>query len=63
MQDRTLLVRRIKIQPRYIKQGRYGYIRPELRLCGKWLEEHGFCNGKIATIKCEKNQLIIHIDP
>lgn len=55
-------LRRIKIQHRFIEQGRYKYRRAELRLCGKWLEDYGFIHGKLTTIRCERNKLIITID-
>jgi len=61
MKSEDLQVRHIKIQLRFVEQGRYKYRRPEIRLCGKWLEDCGFSCGKTVTIKCKKGKLIITV--
>lgn len=61
MQNNNSSTRRIKIQLRFIEQGKYKYRRAELRLSGKWLENYGFKHGMLTTIRCEKNKLIITV--
>lgn len=62
MQSKKSSIRHIKIQLRFIDQGRYKYCRSELRLRGKWLEDFGFTHGKIVTIRCSKNKLILIVN-
>ncbi len=37
-------------------------IFPEIRLCGKWLQDLGFKNGQTINVRQEKNKIIITID-
>jgi toxic protein SymE len=32
---------------------------PEIRLCGKWLQDMGFSCGDMVTVQLKENQLII----
>lgn len=57
--EKKVTIRHIKIQLRFIEHGRYRYQRPEIRLCGKWLDDLGFSYGKIIIIRCENNKLVI----
>ncbi|MBO9613037.1 MAG: SymE family type I addiction module toxin [Dyadobacter sp.] len=36
---------------------------PEIRLCGKWLQEAGFECGDEVTVKCLGNKLEITLNP
>lgn len=52
--------RRIKIQPKHIARSYSRYIIfPEIRLCGKWLQDLGFNYGNFATIEHQQNKIII----
>lgn len=59
MGRKKVTVRRVKVQLRFVDQGRYKYQRPEIRLCGKWLNDLGFSPGKTVVILCKNNKLII----
>lgn len=36
---------------------------PEIRLCGKWLQEAGFECGDEVTVKCLGNKIEITLNP
>jgi len=36
---------------------------PEIRLCGKWLQEAGFECGDEVTVRCLGNKLEITLNP
>ncbi|WP_426294770.1 SymE family type I addiction module toxin [Dyadobacter endophyticus] len=55
---RTLTVYR-KYLPRAYKYA----IMPEIRLCGRWLQEAGFECGDEVTVKCLGNKLEITLNP
>lgn len=57
---KNLEKRQLKIQPKYIARSYHRYvIFPEIRLCGKWLQEIGFNHGKFVTVQHEENIIII----
>ena len=56
--ERRLTVYR-KCLPRVYKYA----IMPEIRLCGKWLQEAGFECGDEVTVKCLGNKLEITLNP
>jgi len=52
--------RRLKIQPKHIPRSYSRYvIFPEIRLCGKWLQNIGFNYGNFVTIEHQQNKIII----
>lgn len=52
--------RRLKIQPKHITRPYHRYvIFPEIRLCGKWLQDIGFNYGNFVTIEHQQNKIII----
>ncbi|GAA3783893.1 SymE family type I addiction module toxin [Flavobacterium ginsengiterrae] len=52
--------RRLKIQPKYMARSYHRYvIFPEIRLCGKWLQEIGFNCGNFVTVEHQRNKIII----
>lgn len=51
--------RKIKIQPRVTGNKHSRYLRPELRISGKWLQEYGFGINDQVTIVCEPKKLTI----
>lgn len=57
---KQLKKRQLKIQPKYMARSYHRYvIFPEIRLCGKWLQEIGFNHGKFVTVQHEENIIII----
>lgn len=48
-------VRRLKVYPKYVSRA----VFPEIRLCGKWLQETGFHDGQMIIVRHEKNRIII----
>lgn len=57
---KQLKKRRLKIQPKYMARSYHRYvIFPEIRLCGKWLQEIGFNCGNFVTVEHQRNKIII----
>lgn len=55
--------RRLKIATRYISRASWEpAIFPEIRLCGKWLQDIGFSCGDMVTVQHLNNQIIISRD-
>ena len=55
--------RQLKIHRKYISRSYSRYvIFPEIRLCGKWLQEIGFNCGNSVTVEHEKNKIIITVN-
>ncbi|MFC0780180.1 SymE family type I addiction module toxin [Flavobacterium sp. HJSW_4] len=55
--------RQLKIHRKYISRSYSRYvIFPEIRLCGKWLQEIGFNCGKSVTVEQEKNKIVITLN-
>lgn len=60
---KQLVKRRLKIQPKHIARSYNRYVVfPEIRLCGKWLQEIGFTHGKFVTVQHEENKIIITVN-
>ncbi len=55
--------RQLKVYPKYFERSFRGVVFPEIRLCGKWLQDMGFTCGQTITIKHEKNKIIIESKP
>lgn len=56
--------RRLKVYGKYLPRAWYGYtLMPEIRLCGKWLQEAGFECGDEVTVKCLGNKIEITLNP
>jgi toxic protein SymE len=54
--------RQLKIHRRYISRSYSRYVVfPEIRLCGKWLQDIGFDCGQSVTVLHEKNIIIITV--
>lgn len=52
--------RQLKVYPKFFQRATGGsVILPEIRLCGKWLQETGFNCGQTITIWHRKGKLII----
>lgn len=52
--------RQLKIHRKYISRSYSRYvIFPEIRLCGKWLQEIGFNYGNFVTVEHQRNKIII----
>lgn len=52
--------RKLKIAARYMARASWKpAIFPEIRLCGKWLQEMGFRCGETVIVRLSNNQLII----
>ena len=51
--------RSIKIQSRNRESFDETVGVPEIRLCGIWLQEHGFCKGRRVIVTPMKEQLIL----
>lgn len=55
--------RQLKVHGKYISRSSHRYVVfPEIRLCGKWLQDEGFDCGQSVTVKHEKNKIIITVD-
>lgn len=55
--------RRLTVYRKYLPRAWYQYaLMPEIRLCGKWLQEAGFECGDEVTVKCTKNKLEITLN-
>lgn len=56
--------RRLKVYGKYLPRPWYGYVlTPEIRLCGKWLQEAGFECGDGVIVKCFDNKIEITLNP
>jgi toxic protein SymE len=53
--------RKLTVNGRYFERSFRGVILPEIRLCGKWLENSGFTCGKVVTVKHQQNCIIISL--
>ncbi|WP_031526134.1 SymE family type I addiction module toxin [Dyadobacter crusticola] len=52
--------RRLKIYPKFQQTSQWNFkFVPEIRLCGKWLEDLGFDCGEHITVRMEDDKLII----
>lgn len=52
--------RRLKISSKYFSRAYRKTVHyPEIRLCGKWLQELGFKKGQVIQIDCENSKLVI----
>lgn len=55
--------RQLKVYEKCISRAYHRYVVfPEIRLCGKWLQEIGFDCGQSVTVRHEKNKIIITVD-
>lgn len=55
--------RQLKVYGKYISRPYYrNVVFPEIRLCGKWLQDIGFECGQNVTVRHEKNKIIITVD-
>jgi toxic protein SymE len=54
--------RQIKIYPKHVQRANGLIIIPEIRLCGLWLKDYGFCTNTIITVISEKNKITIVIN-
>ncbi|HWV33452.1 MAG TPA: SymE family type I addiction module toxin [Dyadobacter sp.] len=56
--------RRLTVYRKYFPRAWYKYaLMPEIRLCGKWLQEAGFECGDEVTVRCLGNKLEITLNP
>jgi toxic protein SymE len=55
--------RRLKISKKYFSRSYFKFkFFPEIRLCGKWLQETGFKTGQVVIVRHEKNKIVITLD-
>lgn len=55
--------RHLKVYEKYNSRSYHRYVVfPEIRLCGKWLQDIGFEHGQTIKVKQEKNKITITID-
>jgi len=55
--------RRIKVHGKHISRTYQRYVVfPEIRLCGKWLQDMGFDCGQNVIVRHEKNKIVITVD-
>lgn len=55
--------RRMKIYPKHFQRAySRNVIFPEIRLCGKWLQDIGFKYGQQIIVKEEDNKIIITLE-
>jgi toxic protein SymE len=55
--------RQLKVYEKYISRSYHRHVVfPEIRLCGKWLQDMGFDCGQLVTVRHEKNRIIITVD-
>ena len=55
--------RQLKVYEKYISRSYHRYVVfPEIRLCGKWLQDMGFSGGQSITVRHKKNKIIITVD-
>ncbi|WP_374759088.1 SymE family type I addiction module toxin [Dyadobacter chenwenxiniae] len=54
--------RQLKIYPKFQQTSKWNSkFVPEIRLCGKWLEDMGFDFGEHITVRLEDSKLIIEL--
>jgi toxic protein SymE len=61
--DQSVNKRRLKVTSKFFSRN-YStpVIFPEIRLCGKWLQDIGFNCGEIVTVDQQENKIIISIE-
>lgn len=56
-------IRQLKVHQKYILRPYHRYVVfPEIRLCGKWLQETGFNCGQSVLVCHKKNKIIITLN-
>ncbi len=56
-------VRSLKIQPRF-RENAYSTVHvPEIKLCGNWLSQLGFCQGRRVVVTTMNELLIVRLQP
>jgi hypothetical protein len=56
-------VRSLKIQPRF-RENAYSTVDvPEIKLCGNWLSQLGFCQGRRVVVTTMNELLIVRLQP
>ena len=56
-------VRSLKIQPRFRENESSTVNVPEIKLCGSWLSQLGFCQGRRVVVTTMKELLIVRLQP
>jgi len=62
MESKKEQERYLKVYSKYVDSGGRPWppiIRPEIRLCGKWLEDIGFESGQTIKVKQEQHKITI----
>lgn len=55
--------RRLKVYQKFFSRAYFKFkLFPEIRLCGKWLQETGFKTGQVVIVRCEKNKIVITLE-
>ncbi|ACT92609.1 SymE family type I addiction module toxin [Dyadobacter fermentans] len=55
--------RRLTVYRKFLPRVYQYAVMPEIRLCGKWLQEAGFECGDEVTVRCLGNKLEITLNP
>lgn len=55
--------RRLTVYHKYLPRAYKYTLMPEIRLCGRWLQEAGFECGDEVTVRCLGNRLEITLNP
>ena len=56
-------VRSLKIQPRF-RENEFSTVNvPEIKLCGNWLSQLGFCQGRRVIVTTMNELLIVRLQP
>jgi toxic protein SymE len=56
---KSLIMRTLKVYSKHFPRFDRFYISPEIRLCGKWLQNLNFNCGENVTLIAEKNRILI----
>lgn len=55
--------RRLKVNSKVFQRQYNRYVLfPEIRLCGKWLQDLGFESGNYVTVECKNNEIRITLE-
>jgi toxic protein SymE len=52
-------IRLLKVQPKIFNRSQGHVVLPEIKLCGKWVEELGFLVNEKVQIICENGRITI----
>lgn len=53
--------RSLKVYPKYFQRSNQTVEFPQIRLCGKWVQDSGFVCGQEITVVHDRNRIVITI--